>query len=254
MTEPTVLITGAGSGIGQATAVRFAGLGYRVAICGRSEKNMRETLSRLPHGSLSFECDVADASQVDAMFQAIEKSWSRLDVLVNNAARYDHRAPFLELTDDQWEDILQVNVMGVVRCSRAAAAIMVRTGGGRVLNLTALQREQPIPGWAAYAASKAAIATITRSMAIELSASGIIVNAVEPAAIAAWVSPDELDGASASLLGRMGDPVEVARVITFLASDEASFIVGETIRVDGGRTLMPRPDPQSVRQDTQPDR
>ena len=249
MTDRTALITGAGSGIGQATAVRFAELGYRVAICGRSESNLRATMALLPADSLSFECDVADAARVDAMFEAIDGSWGRLDVLVNNAARYDHRAPFLELTDEQWEDILQVNIMGVVRCSRAAARIMSRHDGGRIINLTALQRERPIPGWSAYAASKAAIATITRSMAVELSSAGILVNAVEPGAIAAWVSPDDIDGASASLLERMGRPEEVAGVIAFLASEDAGFVVGETIRADGGRTLMPRPDPQKLNQD-----
>lgn len=246
MTDRTVLVTGAGSGIGQAAAVRFSELGYRVAICGRSESSLRETEALLADGSLRFACDVSDPGQVEAMFEAIDATWGRLDVLVNNAARYDHQAPFPDLTDRQWEDILQVNVLGLVRCSRAAVRIMSRTGAGRIINLTALQRERPIPGWSAYAASKAAISTITRSMAVELSSAGIIVNAVEPGAIAAWVSPDELDGTSASLLGRMGRPDEVAGVIAFLASEDAGFVVGETIRVDGGRMLMPRPDPQTV--------
>ncbi|MGB3376184.1 MAG: SDR family oxidoreductase [Microbacterium sp.] len=249
MTARTVLITGAGSGIGQAAAARFAELGYRVAICGRGQQNLRATMALLPDDALWFECDVSDAAQVDAMFAAIQESWGHLDVLVNNAARYDHQAPFVDLTDEQWEQILQVNVMGVVRCSRAAARLMTPAGHGRIINLTALQRERPIPGWSAYAASKAAISTITRSMAVELSPAGIVVNAVEPGAIAAWVSPDEIDGTSASLLRRMGRPEEVARVISFLASDDAGFVVGETIRVDGGRMLMPRPDPQSQTQE-----
>lgn len=247
MTDRTVLVTGAGSGIGRATALRFGRLGYRVAVCGRSEATLADALEQLPVGSLRFTCDIADAEQVAAMFGELDARWGRLDVLVNNAARYDHRAPFLELTDDQWDDILQVNIMGTVRCSRAAVELMLRHDGGRIINLTAVQRERPIPGWAAYAASKAAIVALTRSMAIELSSSGILVNAVEPGAVAAWVDSDEVDGSDASLLGRIGRPEEVADVIAFLASEASRFVVGETVRVDGGRVLMPRPDPQTVR-------
>jgi NAD(P)-dependent dehydrogenase (short-subunit alcohol dehydrogenase family) len=117
--------------------------------------------------------------------------------------------------------------------------------GGRIVNVTALQRDAPIPGWSAYAASKAAIATLTRSMAIEYSSRGIRVNAVEPAAIAAWVDADAAPPGT-SLLDRFGRPDEVAAVVAFLASEQSSFIVGEIIRCDGGRSLLPRTDPQTV--------
>lgn len=245
MTNRRVLITGASSGIGRATAIHFSSLGYRVAVCSRTVEALSGTCSKLmPDTYLAYAADISKAEEVESMFANIDLMWGGLDVLVNNAARYDHKADFTNLTDDQWMDILAVNVMGTARCGRLAANLMKKKGSGQIVNLTALQRDQPIPGWAAYAASKAAIATLTRSMAIEMSKWGIRVNGVEPGAIAAWVTPDSGKAMNSSLLDRLGHPEEVAKVIAFLVSEEASFIVGEIIRCDGGRSLLPREDPQ----------
>ncbi|WP_223623789.1 SDR family NAD(P)-dependent oxidoreductase [Microbacterium sp. EST19A] len=238
-----IVITGAGAGIGRATARRFAADGHQVAVLDRDADRVREVLASLHgEGHLAVPVDLADAAAVEHAFSSIDEAWGGLDVLVNNAARYDHRGEVGELTDDQWDDVLQVNVLGVVRCTRQAVERMPR--GGAIINLTALQRERPIAGWAAYAASKAAVATLTRSMAIDYAARGIRVNAVEPGAIAAWVSPDTAPPGT-SLLDRFGAPEEVAAVIAFLASPSASFIVGEIIRCDGGRSILPRSDPQT---------
>lgn len=247
MVDRRVLVTGASSGIGRATAIHFASLGDRVALCARTLEGLEETCSKLVTGSyLAYAADLSKAEDIDAMFTNIDRLWGGLDVLVNNAARYDHKEDISELTDEQWVEILDVNLLGTLRCARWAVKLMKRQGGGHIVNLTALQKDQPIPGWAAYAASKAAIATLTRSMAVELSQWGIRVNAVEPGAIAARVSAESGQSSNSSLLGRLGKPEEVAKVIAFLSSDEASFIVGEIIRCDGGRSLLPRRDPQSL--------
>ncbi|MFS0911207.1 SDR family NAD(P)-dependent oxidoreductase [Microbacterium sp. 179-I 3D2 NHS] len=238
-----IVVTGAGAGIGRATALRFAADGHRVAVLDRDADRVREVVASLAgSGHLGLPVDLVDGAAVDEAFAAIDEAWGGVDVLVNNAARYDHRGEVGELTDEQWDDVLQVNVLGVVRCTRQAVKRMPR--GGAIVNLTALQRERPIAGWAAYAASKAAVATLTRSMAIDYAARGIRVNAVEPGAIAAWVSPDVAPPGT-SLLDRFGAPDEVAAVIAFLASPAAGFIVGEIIRCDGGRSILPRSDPQT---------
>jgi NAD(P)-dependent dehydrogenase (short-subunit alcohol dehydrogenase family) len=241
LSGPRVLVTGAGAGIGRATALRFAELGYRVAICDISRDGLTRVSAELGEGAhLAVEADLSSPQQVDAMFDEIDSSWGGLDVLVNNAARYDHRGTLEEVSDQQWDDILQVNVLGTVRCTRRAAAMMKRQQSGRIINVTALQRDRPVDGWAPYAASKAAIATLTTSLAIELSKFGILVNAVDPGAIATLVAPTADTGVEHSLLGRLGTPGEVADVIAFLASDAANFVVGTIIRVDGGRSIQPR--------------
>jgi NAD(P)-dependent dehydrogenase (short-subunit alcohol dehydrogenase family) len=239
-----VLVTGAGGAIGRAVAIRFADAGHRVAALDLSEEAAAETRRMLAgSGHLALAADLADAAAVSGAFARVRDAWGGVDVLVNNAARYDHRGAPAELTDQQWDDILQANVLGAVRCVREALADM--PAGARIVNITALQRESPIPGWSAYAASKAALATLTRSLAIEYAPRGIRVNAVEPGAVAAWVAADAAP-AGTSLLERFGAPAEVAEVVAFLASDASSFVVGEIIRCDGGRSLVPRQDPQSV--------
>ncbi|MBI3428784.1 MAG: SDR family oxidoreductase, partial [Actinobacteria bacterium] len=159
MSNRRVLVTGASSGIGRATAIHFASLGDRVALCARTLEGLKETCSQLPEESyLAYAADLSRAENIDAMFTNIDQLWGGLDVLVNNAARYDHKEAISELTDEQWVEILDVNLLGTVRCARWAVKLMKRQSSGYIVNLTALQKDQPIPGWAAYAASKAAIA------------------------------------------------------------------------------------------------
>lgn len=242
--RPSAVITGAAAGIGRATAVLFASLGYRVAACDIDTSALDDLPAALPGtGHIVARVDLTSTAQVDEFFDRVGREWTRLDVLVNNAVRYDHRGDLSDLSDDQWNEVFQVNLMGVVRCTRRAADLMKRRSSGRIINLTALQRERPMRGWTPYAASKGAVASLTIASAIEYAPFGILVNAVDPGAIAT-TGPGE-SAKDASLLGRAGSPQEVADVVGFLASDAARFVVGAVIRVDGGRSIMPRENFQS---------
>lgn len=236
--RPCAVVTGAAAGIGRATALMFASRGYRVAICDVDATALDDLASILSgRGHIVGVTDLTSTPQVDELFDRIDREWARLDVLVNNGVRYDHRGNLADLTDEQWDEVFQVNLMGAVRCTRRAGELMKRRSSGRIVNLTALQRERPMKGWTPYAASKGAVASLTVANAIEYAPFGILVNAVDPGAIATVSTEGSGD---ASLLGRAGTPEEVADVIGFLASDAARFIVGAVIRVDGGRSIMPR--------------
>lgn len=241
-----VAVTGAGTGIGRACAIAFARSGSQVALVGPRRADLDAVAEEVTDAGGTPLVLVADLSQpeaVEAAFASIDAVFSGLDVLVANAARFDHRAPVLEMSDADVNDILAVNVLGTYRCVRAAARLMTRDRRpGRMVLISAVQSVAPLPGWSAYAASKGAIDALTRSLAVELTPMGIVVNAVAPGAV--QTHPRAPTSSDPTLLGRMGQPDEVAALIEFLASDRCSFVVGQTILCDGGRLLVPRDDPQ----------
>lgn len=251
MSARTIVVTGAGRGIGRWTARAFAATGDRVALLGRDADQLDAVASEvrdLGGEALPLPVDLASPDRIEACFTTLDERWGRLDVLVNNAARYDHHNSAWAYSLAEWRDIIDVNVTGSYLCSRAAARLMIRGGrGGRIVNVGAIQQWAPLEGWIAYATSKGAVSSMTRSLAVELGRFGILVNAVAPGGVDARAD-DATDGASdgpsATLLGRLGHPREVADVIWFLASESCTFITGEVIRCDGGRLLMPRTDPQ----------
>lgn len=248
MTPRVVVITGASRGIGRWTARAFAADGDRVVLVGRDQTQLDAVADEVRDTGgqpLPLQADLAEPDQIDSCFAAVDEQCGRVDVLVNNAARFDHKKNAWEYSLIEWRDIIDVNVTGTYLFCRAAAQRMISGGrGGRIINLGAIQQWAPLEGWAAYATSKGALAAMTRSLAVELGRFGILVNAVVPGGVD--VRADELaDDPSATLLGRLGHPREVARLIRFLASDDCTFVTGEMIRCDGGRLLLPRTDPQA---------
>lgn len=255
--DQVVLVTGAATGIGQATALRFAADGATVVIADRDASGAQETVRRATDagGRAAYHAvDLAHRAERDTLVPAVLEAHHRLDVLVNNAATTGERVTLAKLDYPEWDAVLETNLAATVFLARDAGAHMAARGHGCIINLTSIQQRMPVPTHLAYAASKGAITAVTRAMAVELSPAGVRVNAVEPGAIAtdafqntlAAQAPGQALPAVPTLLGHAGRAEDVAEVIAFLASDRARFLTGTVLTVDGGRALSRRPDPFQV--------
>lgn len=249
-----VLITGGSTGIGRATAIRFAEEGASVAINYRSSAReaeitldgVRDAHKSGPGKGMLVQGDVASEEDVRRIFAEVLTAWGRLDILVNNAG-IQAANPSHDVTMDDYDRVLGVNLRGAFLCSREALRhFLDRGGGGVILNNSSVHETIPKPQYASYAASKAGLAALSRTLALEYAGEGIRINMVAPGAIATpinqeWTdNPDrEAEVAGHIPMGRTGEPHEIAAVFAFLASDDASYITGQTIYVDGGLTLYP---------------
>ncbi|WP_426440533.1 SDR family NAD(P)-dependent oxidoreductase [Bradyrhizobium genosp. P] len=235
------LVTGAARGIGLATAKRFLGDGWRVALLDIEGELLHGAVAALndPDNTLALTCDVSDAGGVAAAIAAVDKSFGRLDALVNNAGVAVF-APVLETSDADWSRILAVNLTGPFLCTKAAAPLMREHGGGAIVNITSISAVRASTLRSAYGTSKAALAHLTRQLAVELASLGIRVNGVAPGpvetAMAKAVHTAEIraDYHDAIPLNRYGLEEELAEAIFFLCSDRASYITGQILAVDGG--------------------
>jgi len=248
------LVTGASSGIGQAIAVRFAQEGANVAINYRSDRAEAEAThalvreARTDNGARDFvvQADVADEEQVKAMFAKVFDTFGSLDVLVNNAG-IQKPCPSHELEAADFDRVLGVNLRGPFLCSREAIRhFLSRDAGGVILNNSSVHEIIPKPKYLSYSISKGGMENLTKSLALEYAGRGIRVNAVGPGAIVtpinkAWIDNPKARAAVESHIpmGRAGTPEEIAAVFAFLASDEASYITGQTVFACGGLTLYP---------------
>jgi 3-oxoacyl-[acyl-carrier protein] reductase len=236
------IVTGAGRGLGEAIAIELAARGARVLLADidGEEAELAAAAIRDSGGAAeSAALDVADWAAVHQLVADFTARAECLDILVNNAARSIARS-FWEIDPAEWDDVMAVNLRGVVAGCRAAGAVMREARWGRIVNLASLAGQQGgINGGAHYAASKAGIVVLTKLVAAELAGSGVTVNAVAPAAIEGPIMdamPVERQEAIAASIpvGRAGRPEEVAATVAFLASERAAFITGTTIDVNGG--------------------
>lgn len=248
-----VLITGASSGIGAGTAKAFARNGSRLALCGRQEENLKKVSDECVALGLSkdkIKCIIGDLSDLEVCKKAVKDTVScfgQLDILVNNAGRLLNNN-VENITPLDYDAIMAVNTRAVVFLTQYAVPHLARTKGS-VVNVSSVAGLRSFPGVLAYCMSKSAVDQFTRCAALELAPKGIRVNAVNPGVIKTEVHKrggmSDTDykkflerGKETHALGRVGEVEEVASSITFLASDEASFITGETLAVDGGRHAM----------------
>ncbi len=246
MPRPVAIVTGSDSGIGKATAVVLAEAGYDVAITWHSdEQGARGTAEEVQAAGGRAEVrrlDLSDAAGAAAVIDELADALGRLDVLVNNAATV-RSARFLDASLAEWRHVLEVNLTGAFVCAQAAARRMVKAGGGRIINVTSVHEHVPLDQSSAYSAAKGGLGLLTKVMALELAEHGVLVNAVAPGEISTpMTGQHDVDPRTEQRpgipLGRPGDAREIATVIQFLASPEASYVTGASFVVDGGLLLM----------------
>ncbi|NUK53725.1 SDR family oxidoreductase [Streptomyces lunaelactis] len=232
-----VLITGAGRGIGEASARRLASEGARVLVTDVDEERAAKVAGSI-EGAASFGCDVSDRASVEAAVAYAVERFGALDVLVNNAYSCSPDTPLVEdQPDDSWQRDLEVTLTGAFRCARAALPHLAASGRGAIVNIGSVNGEQDF-GNHAYSAAKAGLASLTRTLAGDAAPRGVRVNQVTPGTIRtpAWSGREaSLDALSRVYpLGRVGEPEDIAAAVAFLASSDAAWITGTTLRVDGG--------------------
>lgn len=233
----TAVITGASAGIGAAIAERFAEEGASVLLTDISEEGGLALAQRL--GQRFLRADMASTADRNALFEDVASAWGRLDILVNNAGIM-RAAELDELTEEDFDRIIAVNVKAATFATQAAARLMQK--GGSIINMSSINAVLAIPNQIPYAISKGAIRQLTNVTAVALAPRGIRVNAIGPGTIMTELGKSVLAGEeqrhrvlSRTPLGRIGEPGEIASIAAFLASDEASYITGQTIYADGGR-------------------
>ena len=246
LTDKGVLVTGGSSGIGKATVARFLQEGSRVHFCGIDPAEVAETLTELsPLGVVTgTACDVADEDSVHELVRAAESTLGSIDVLINNAG-IAHKDAFLEMDVAEWDRTLRVNLRGMFLVAQAVARRMVPRGAGVIVNMASTNALGGEQDFAHYNASKGGVLQLTRTMAVELGSFGVRVNCLCPGFIHTPLNDALSDPASDEAyardkvpLGRAGTSEEVAAAYAFLASDEASFIHGAALVIDGGQTAV----------------
>jgi 3-oxoacyl-[acyl-carrier protein] reductase len=237
----TALVTGSTRGIGRAIAEALAGAGARVAVVGRDQAKAAEAAAAIGGGAQGFAADVGEPASIVALVEAVEKAFGQIDILVNNAGLTRDNILF-RIKDDDWDTVLDANLRGAFLAIRASSRGMIKRRWGRIINIASIVGITGNKGQANYAASKAGLIGLTKSVAKELGSRNVLVNAVAPGFIetdmTAAMTPDARAALSGQIpLERLGSPRDIAGVVTFLASDYASYITGQTLVVDGGMVM-----------------
>ena len=232
------LVTGGTRGIGRAVAEAFAELGGRVFLTGRDAETAKKVASEIGHGATGIAMDVSDRSSVDDAVKRVLAEAERLDVLVNNAG-ITRDTLLMRMKDDDWNAVLSTNLNGVYYCSQAVLRPMIRQRSGRIINMSSVVGLTGNPGQANYAATKAAILGFTKSLAREVASRNVTVNAVAPGYIETDMTRELPSEATEALhqaipMQRIGQPKDVAAAVVYLASDEASYVTGQVLQVNGG--------------------
>ena len=242
--DKVALLTGASQGIGRETALALAEAGAKVAAAARNEEKLASLVSEIVNAggeAIAIKMDVADPEQVKSGFKQVLEKFSRLDILVNNAA-ITRDGLALRMKQEDWDAVIRTNLTGAHLCIQQALSTMMRARTGRIINIASVVAQMGNAGQANYVAAKAGLVGLTKAIAIEIASRNITVNAVAPGFIATPMTDVLSDKVKEELknripLGRMGSARDVASSIVFLASDEAAYITGHVLDVNGGLYL-----------------
>jgi len=241
LTGRTALVTGSTRGIGKAIAESLTAAGARVAVVGRDEGRAREIAAALSPEARGFACDISDPASISALIEAVERELGAIDILVNNAGINRDNILF-RIKDEDWDAVLDANLRGAFLSIRAASRGMMKRRWGRIINIASVVGVVGNKGQANYAASKAGLIGLTKTVAKELASRNILANVVAPGFIETDMTAAMTDDAKKTLfaqipLERLGQPADVANLVTFLASDLAGYITGQVFIVDGGMVM-----------------
>jgi 3-oxoacyl-[acyl-carrier protein] reductase len=241
LTGKTAVVTGSTRGIGRAVAQALADSGARVAIVGRDREKAAAVAGEVGHGAAGFACDVADTSAVAALIAEVEKEFGGIDILVNNAGLTRDNL-VMRISDEDWDAVMNANLRGAFAAIRAVSRGMMKKRSGRIINMASVVGLNGNKGQSNYAASKAGLIALTKSVAKELGSRNILVNAIAPGFIETEMTDAMTPEARSALnglipLARLGKPGDIASMVVFLASDHASYITGQVLVVDGGMVM-----------------
>jgi len=244
LSEKIAIVTGGTSGLGLAIAKKFIGQSMITIVTGRNERKLKEASASLGELCVPLVMDMNRLDQIPGRVKDITTRYGRIDVLVNNAG-INLKKDLVEVTDVEFQQILLTNLISVFAISREVAKVMIRQKKGSIINISSMAARYGLPKVIAYAASKAAIEGMTRSMAVELSPLGILVNCIAPGFIETNMSSVALNNdpnrkqrvLERTPLGRLGAPEDIANMVSFLVSDENAYTTGTVIPVDGGNSI-----------------
>ena len=243
LSEQVAIVTGASRGIGRATAIALAATGLKVVVnyaqSSGAADSVVQDIEKMGGNAIAIKADVSKTEEVDSLFEQTLKSFSRIDVLVNNAG-ITRDTLLLRMKLEDWQAVIDLNLTGVFLCTKAASKVMLKQKSGRVINITSVAGLMGNPGQANYSAAKAGVIGFTKTVAKELAVRGITVNAIAPGFIATDMTNDlKADEILKYIpLARYGQPEEVAGMIRFLATDPAAaYITGQVFNVDGGMVM-----------------
>jgi 3-oxoacyl-[acyl-carrier protein] reductase len=236
------LVTGASGGIGSSIAEALHTQGATVAISGTRAERLSELATKLGSRVIVLPCDLRDRIAVAKLAEEAEKALGQVDILVNNAG-ITHDNLFMRMKDEEWDDVIAINLTSVFVLTRGVLRGMMRRRAGRVVNIASISGVLGNPGQGNYAASKAGLVGMTKSLAREVSSRGITANCIAPGFIStpmtAALTPKQTEAIAAAIpAAKFGKPEDVAAVVVFLASDEASYVTGETVHVNGGMVMV----------------